>query len=167
MESEMLGPLKIPDIKGKIDSLSNNTTKTVANIDLITPFTEPEERFPAKLRKVSNSPLACPRPLCSRLHLTPWRPSASWVPLSPRTSSRSRTPVASQRRLGTGMYFLRQVKFNLPKSMMVHFYTAIIHPNLLHHHLACCCDCQGQEHTAYPPLCREGDRLQPAVIFQV
>ncbi|KAK0149783.1 hypothetical protein N1851_009462 [Merluccius polli] len=32
------------------------------------------------------------------------------------------------------MYFLRQLKkFNLPKTMMVHFYTA--HPHLLHHHL--------------------------------
>ena len=55
-------------------------------------------------------------------------------------------------------------KFNLPRTMMVHFYTAIIESiHLLHHHLVHCCHCQGQEQTAaYHPHCWEGDRLQSA-----
>ena len=45
------------------------------------------------------------------------------------------------------MFYLRQLKkLNLPKTMMVVFYTAItrVHPHLLHHHLVRCNYSQGE-----------------------
>lgn len=60
MESDMLGPFKVKYIKGGIVSLANNTTKAVINIDLITPFTEPEERIPAKLKLATSPHNHCP-----------------------------------------------------------------------------------------------------------
>ncbi|TWW55936.1 hypothetical protein D4764_09G0009860 [Takifugu flavidus] len=58
------------------------------------------------------------------------------------------------------MYFLWQLKkFNLPKTMMVHFYTAIIESILT----SPISYCQGQRQTAACHLiCREGDWMLPA-----
>ncbi|CAL8236782.1 unnamed protein product [Arctogadus glacialis] len=52
------------EVKGKFATLAslNSPRKTVANIDNLTHFIEPEERIPAKLKKVGTSPLASPSP---------------------------------------------------------------------------------------------------------
>ncbi|XP_049930170.1 uncharacterized protein LOC126408578 [Epinephelus moara] len=62
MDSDMLGPFTVTAIKGKLVSLTNANTKTVANVDQLVHYQEPEERIPAKLRKASSSPLAHPLP---------------------------------------------------------------------------------------------------------
>lgn len=49
--SNMLDPYRVLTIKGEIVTLGNNTTKTLANIDHIAHFTQPEERITAKLKK--------------------------------------------------------------------------------------------------------------------
>ncbi len=52
------------------------------------------------------------------------------------------------------MYFLRQLKkFNLPKTMMVHSYTTVVH----------CCHCQGQGQTATYHSLRRDDWLQSTI----
>ena len=65
MEDALLGPLVILSVRGKLATLASLDApqKTVANIDLLTHFIEPEERIPAKLKKVGTSPLASPSPL--------------------------------------------------------------------------------------------------------
>ncbi|CAL8403333.1 unnamed protein product [Arctogadus glacialis] len=64
MESTFLGPFVVLLVRGKFDTLAslNSPRKTVANIDNLTHFIEPEERIPAKLKKVGTSPLASPSP---------------------------------------------------------------------------------------------------------
>ncbi|CAL8264520.1 unnamed protein product [Gadus morhua 'NCC'] len=63
MESTFLGPLVVLQVRGKFATLAslNSPRKTVANVDLLTHFIEPE-RIPAKLKKVGTSPLASPSP---------------------------------------------------------------------------------------------------------
>ncbi|CAL8403351.1 unnamed protein product [Arctogadus glacialis] len=64
MESTFLGPFVVLLVRGKFATLAslNSPRKTVANIDNLTHFIEPEERIPAKLKKVGTSPLASPSP---------------------------------------------------------------------------------------------------------
>ena len=64
MESTFLGPLVVLQVRGKFATLAslNSPRKTVANVDILTHFIEPEERIPAKLKKVGTSPLASPSP---------------------------------------------------------------------------------------------------------
>ena len=64
MERTSLGPLVILSLKGKLATLASLDApqKTIANIDLLSQFIEPEERIPAKLKKVGTSPLASPSP---------------------------------------------------------------------------------------------------------
>ncbi len=79
---------------------------------------------------------------CVTPHLTLQSSAASWEPSSPRTSSE--TKKALQR-----MYFLRQQKFNLSKSIMVALYTATTESILTSSiTMVCCCHCWGQGHTA-------------------
>ena len=63
MESTFLGPLVVLQVRGKFATLAslNSPRKTVANVDILTHFIEPE-RIPAKLKKVGTSPLASPSP---------------------------------------------------------------------------------------------------------
>ena len=64
MESTFLGPYVVLMVRGKYATLASLSTprKTVANSDNLTHFIEPEERIPAKLKKVGTSPLASPSP---------------------------------------------------------------------------------------------------------
>ncbi|XP_037624968.1 uncharacterized protein LOC119487946 isoform X2 [Sebastes umbrosus] len=60
----MLGPYKIIELEGKIAVLatSKGKGKLQTNIDLLTHYFQPEERIPAKLKKLSDpSPLAGPQ----------------------------------------------------------------------------------------------------------
>eukprot|EP00064_Thunnus_orientalis_P016385 superscaffoldBa00003237_g16450 len=60
MESDMLGPFIIMELKDKRAILQSRTgnTKMTANIDHLTHFIEPEERVPTKLRRIEGpSPL--------------------------------------------------------------------------------------------------------------
>ena len=61
-ESNMLGPFKIAKLQGKIAELVTfKGKKTVcSNIDLLAPYVLPEERIPAKLRKLDPSTVAGP-----------------------------------------------------------------------------------------------------------
>ena len=63
MERDMLGPFTIIQLEGKVASLKGmKNQNTIANVDQLTPFIEPEERIPAKLLHLRKSPLAPPSP---------------------------------------------------------------------------------------------------------
>ena len=91
MERSSLGPLVILSLKGKLATLASLDApqKTIANIDLLSQFIEPEERIPAKLKKVGTSPLASPSPPSS-----PSPPPSSPDP-PPGTISGERQPTQS------------------------------------------------------------------------
>ncbi|XP_056290593.1 uncharacterized protein LOC130206579 isoform X2 [Pseudoliparis swirei] len=62
METDMLGPFTITGISEKVVHLAKDQSTTVANIDQLTPFNEPEDRIPAGLTKVSSCPILDPPP---------------------------------------------------------------------------------------------------------
>ncbi|KAK5854952.1 hypothetical protein PBY51_005100 [Eleginops maclovinus] len=84
-------------------------------------------------------------------------------PLGPQVGAEHQLPhhEAQQR-----MFFLGQLKrFNLPKTMMLNFYTAIIESiltsSITTRYAAATAKDQGR--LQHHPLCREGDQLQPAI----
>ena len=95
MERSSLGPLVILSLKGKLATLASLDApqKTIANIDLLSPFIEPEERIPAKLKKVGTSPLASPSPPSLPPPPSPPPPSSPDPP--PGTISGERQPTQS------------------------------------------------------------------------
>ncbi|TNN47193.1 hypothetical protein EYF80_042618 [Liparis tanakae] len=62
METDMLGPFKITLISEKVVHLAKGQSTTVANIDQLTPFHQPEDRIPAGLAKVSSCHTPDPPP---------------------------------------------------------------------------------------------------------
>ncbi|TNN33317.1 hypothetical protein EYF80_056522 [Liparis tanakae] len=62
METDMLGPFTITGISEKVVHLAKDQSTTVANIDQLTPFNQPEDRIPAGLAKVSSCPTPDPPP---------------------------------------------------------------------------------------------------------
>ncbi|CAL8250633.1 unnamed protein product [Boreogadus saida] len=86
-------------VRGKYATLAslNTPRKTVANSDNLTHFIEPEERIPAKMKKVGTSPLASPSPPPPP---TPPTPSSPDPPLG--TLPGERQPSQILQRIWTG-----------------------------------------------------------------